>query len=140
MLYSQDRTQQRHFLANAWQKFLDKKVLDPLEDQLTQVIEMHPEYHKLISNIESEFFPESGEVNPFLHINLHLSLREQLSINQPKGINEYYQKILGKVQDPHEVEHLMMDCIAQMIFSSQKNNAPMDHQTYIRCLEAQSRA
>ena len=54
--------------------------------------------------------------------------------------NEYYQKILGKVQDPHEVEHLMMDCIAQMIFSSQKNNTPMDHQAYIRCLEAQSRA
>ena len=140
MLYTQDRTQQRQFLANAWQKFIDKKVLDPLEDQLTQVIGMHPEYHKLISNVESEFFPESGEVNPFLHINLHLSLREQLSINQPKGINEYYQKILGKVQDPHEVEHLMMDCIAQMIFSSQKNNTSMDHQAYIRCLEAQSRA
>jgi len=138
MLYTQDRTQQRQFLANAWQKFLDKKVLDPLEDQLTQVIEMHPEYHKLINNVESEYFPEQGEVNPFLHINLHLSLREQLSINQPTGINEYYQKILNKAQDPHEAEHLMMDCIAQMIFSSQKNNTPMDHQAYIRCLEKQS--
>lgn len=140
MLYTQDRTQQRQFLANAWQKFLDKKALDPLEDQLTQVIEMHPEYHKLINDVESEYFPEQGEVNPFLHINLHLSLREQLSINQPTGINEYYQKILNKVQDPHEVEHKMMDCIAQMIFSSQKNNTPMDHQAYIRCLEKQSSA
>ena len=139
MLYTQDRTQQRQFLANAWQKFLDKKALDPLEDQLTQVIEMHPEYHKLINDVESEYFPEQGEVNPFLHINLHLSLREQLSINQPTGINEYYQKILNKVQDPHEVEHKMMDCIAQMIFSSQKNNTPMDHQAYILCLEKQSR-
>jgi hypothetical protein len=139
MLYTQDRTQQRQFLANAWQKFLDKKILDPLEDQLTQVIEMHPEYHKIINDVESEYFPEQGEVNPFLHINLHLSLREQLSINQPKGINEYYHKILDKVKDPHEVEHKMMDCIAQMIFSSQKNNIPMDHQAYIRCLEVQSR-
>ena len=138
MLYTQDRTQQRQFLANAWQKFLDKKALDPLEDQLTKIIELHPEYHKLISNVELDYFPESGEVNPFLHINLHLSLREQLSINQPNGINEYYQKILAKVKDPHEVEHRMMDCIAQMIFSSQKNNIPMDHQAYIRCLEAQS--
>ncbi len=139
MLYTQDRTQQRQFLANAWQKFLDKKVLDPLEDQLTQVIEMHPEYHKLINDVESEYFPEQGEVNPFLHINLHLSLREQLSINQPTGINEYYQKILNKVQDPHEVEHKMMDCIAQMIFSSQKNNQPMDHQAYIECLKSVSK-
>jgi hypothetical protein len=138
VLYTQDRTQQRQFLANAWQKFLDKKALDPLEDQLTQIIELHPEYHKLISNVDLDYFPESGEVNPFLHINLHLSLREQLSINQPNGINEYYQKILAKVKDPHEVEHRMMDCIAQMIFSSQKNNTPMDHQAYIRCLEAQS--
>ncbi|MCH9746142.1 MAG: DUF1841 family protein [Proteobacteria bacterium] len=138
MLYTQDRTEQRKFLANAWKKFLDRKPLDPLEGQLTKIIELHPEYHSLISNVESDYFPESGEVNPFLHINLHLSLREQLSINQPLGINDYYQKILSKVKDPHQVEHLMMDCIAQMIFSSQKNNTAMDHQAYIRCLKQQS--
>lgn len=138
MLYTQDRTQQRQFLANAWQKFLDKQLLDPLEDQLTQVIEIHPEYHKLIQNIESNYFPEQGGVNPFLHINLHLSLREQLSINQPPGINEYYQTILNKVKDPHEAEHRMMDCIAQMIFSSQKNNTPMDHQAYLVCIQMQA--
>ncbi len=138
MLYTQDRTEQRKFLANAWQKFLDKKILDPLEDQLTQVIEIHPEYHSLIQNIELDYFPEQGEVNPFLHINLHLSLREQLSINQPHGIKEIYQKILAKSVDGHEAEHKMMDCIAEMIFSSQKNNTPMDHQAYIECLNKQA--
>lgn len=138
MLYTQDRTEQRKFLANAWQKFLDKKILDPLESQLTQVIEIHPEYHSLIQNFESDYFPEQGEVNPFLHINLHLSLREQLSINQPHGIKEIYQKIINSAGDSHEAEHKMMDCIAEMIFSSQKNNLPMDHQAYIRCLEAQA--
>jgi len=30
-----------------------------------------------------------------------------------------------------------MDCIAQMIFSSQKNNTPMDHQAYVQCLAEQ---
>ena len=139
MLYTQDRTQQRQFLANAWQKFLDKQVLDPLETQLTQVIEMHPEYHAYINDIDSNYLPEQGEVNPFLHINLHLSLREQLSINQPLGIQDYYQQILHKVKDPHEVEHKMMDCIAEMIFSSQKNNTAMDHQAYIDCLKGANR-
>ena len=138
MLYTQDRTEQRKFLANAWQKFLGKKILDPLESQLTQVIEIHPEYHSLIQNVESDYFPEQGEVNPFLHINLHLSLREQLSINQPHGIKEIYQKIVNSASDSHEAEHKMMDCIAEMIFSSQKNKLPMDHQAYIRCLETQA--
>ncbi|HIB28564.1 MAG TPA: DUF1841 family protein [Candidatus Thioglobus sp.] len=137
-MYTQDRTEQRKFLANAWQKFLDKKILDPLESQLTQVIEIHPEYHSLIQNVESDYFPEQGEVNPFLHINLHLSLREQLSINQPHGIKEIYQKIVNSTGDSHEAEHKMMDCIAEMIFSSQKNKVPMDHQAYIRCLETQA--
>lgn len=139
MLYTQDRSKQRQFLANAWQKFLDKQVLDPLEDQLTQVIALHPEYHALIQNIDTEYFPEQGEVNPFLHINLHLSLREQLSINQPPGIQEYYQTLVSKLGDPHQAEHQMMDCIAQMIFSAQKNNQPMDHQAYLQCLQAQCR-
>ena len=138
MLYTQDRTEQRKFLANAWQKFLGKKILDPLESQLTQVIEIHPEYHSLIQNVESDYFPEQGEVNPFLHINLHLSLREQLSINQPHGIKEIYQKIVNSTGDSHEAEHKMMDCIAEMIFSSQKNKLPMDHQAYIRCLETKA--
>lgn len=138
MLYTQDRTEQRKFLANAWQKFLGKKILDPLESQLTQVIEIHPEYHSLIQNVESDYFPEQGEVNPFLHINLHLSLREQLSINQPHGIKEIYQKIVNSTGDSHEAEHKMMDCIAEMIFSSQKNKVPMDHQAYIRCLKTQA--
>ena len=139
MFYTQDRTEQRQFLANAWQKYLHKQLLDPLEDQLTQVIALHPEYHQLIQDIESDYFPEQGEVNPFLHINLHLSLREQLAINQPEGIQNYYQQLLDKLKDPHEAEHQMMDCIAQMIFSAQKNNQPMDHQAYIQCLQAQCR-
>lgn len=138
MFYSQDRTEQRQFLANTWQKFLDKKVLNSLESQLSQVIEIHPEYHRLIRDVESDYFPEQGEVNPFLHINLHLSLREQLSINQPIGIQAYHQKILNTTKNPHEAEHKMMDCIAEMIFSSQKNNTPMDYQAYTHCLQALS--
>ncbi len=137
MFYTQNRATQRTFLANAWQKFIDKKALDPLENQLTQVIEMHPEYQQLINDVESDYFPEQGEVNPFLHINLHLSLREQLSINQPIGIRKYYQQILNTTKNPHEAEHKMMECIAKMIFSSQKNNMPMDYQAYIRCLQTQ---
>ncbi len=135
MLYTQDRTQQRQFLANAWQKFLDKKILDPLENQLTQIIKIHPEYHALIQHIESDYYPEQGEVNPFLHINLHLALREQLSINQPDGINQLYQTIVSTVGNPHDAEHKMMDCIAEMIFSSQTNNSPINQQAYLNCLK-----
>jgi hypothetical protein len=66
-----------------------------------------------------------------------LALREQLSIKQPAGIKEIYQKLLDIHKDHHEAEHLMMDCIAQMIFLSQKNNTPIDKEAYLDCLKKQ---
>ena len=135
MLYTQDRAKQRQFLANTWRKFLAKKPLNPLETQLAEAIQLHPEYHALIENTDAEYFPEQGAVNPFLHINLHLALREQLCIHQPRGIRDTYQTILKKIKDPHEAEHQMMDCIAEMLFAAQKNNMPMDESSYLQCLQ-----
>lgn len=134
MFYTQNRNEQRQFLNITWQKFCQQKNLTPFEIQLASVIEIHPEYHNLITQTEANYFPEQGAVNPFLHLNLHLALREQLSINQPQGIQTHYQKILKKIKDLHQAEHLMMDCIAQMIFISQKNNTQMDVDGYFECL------
>ena len=130
-MYSQDRQKQREFLANARQKHLNNDNLEPLERQLVLIVESHPEYHKIINNLTTEYFPEQGEINPFLHINLHLALKDQISINQPHEISSIYQKLLKKHKDPHEVEHLMMECIAEMIFISQKNNSGLDESKYI---------
>ena len=135
-MFSQDRKKQREFLAKSWQKYNSNKPLEPLEEQLVSIIQIHPEYHNLIDNIESEYFPEQGKVNPFLHINLHLALRDQLSINQPKGVKEVYQKLINKYKDPHEVEHLMMECIAEMIYISQKNNSAIDQKSYLNCISS----
>ena len=133
-MFFQDRKKQREFLANSWQKYTRNKPLEPLEKQLASIIEIHPEYHDLIGNIESEYFPEQGEVNPFLHINLHLALRDQLSLNQPKGVKEVHQELINKYKDSHEVEHLMMECIAEMINISHKNKTAMDHESYLNCI------
>ncbi len=133
-MFAQDRKKQREFLTKSWQKYTSNKPLEPLEEQLVSIIEIHPEFHDLISNIDSEYFPEQGEVNPFLHINLHLALREQISINQPKGVNKVHQKLINQNIDPHEVEHLMMECIAEMIYISQKNNTTIDQESYLNCI------
>ena len=133
-MFSQDKKKQREYLADSWQKYIKNRPLEPLEKQLVSIIEIHPEYHDLICNIETDYFPEQGEVNPFLHINLHLALRDQLSLNQPKGIKEVHLKLIKHYKDSHEVEHLMMECIAEMIYISQKNNTGMDYESYLNCI------
>jgi len=135
-VFSQDRKKQRKFLAKSWKKYTNYKPLDPLEEQLVSIIEIHPEYQDLISNIDSEYFPGQGEVNPFLHINLHLAIRDQLSLNQPKGVKEVHHELIKHYKDSHEVEHLMMECITEMIYISQKNNTTMDQESYLNCIKS----
>ena len=115
-MFFQDRKKQREFLSKSWQKYTRNKSLEPLEKQLVSIIEIHPKYHDFIGNIESEYFPEQGEVNPFLHINLHLALRDQLSLNQLNGVKKVHQKLINQYKDSHKVEHLIMECIAEMIY------------------------
>jgi len=130
-VFSQDRSKQREFLAKSWQKHISAQILEPLELQLALIVEKHPEYQALINDINLEYFPEQGRTNPFLHINLHLALQDQLALNQPIGINDIYKKLIVIHSDTHEVEHMMMECIAEMIFNSQKNNTTLDQDNYL---------
>ena len=130
-MFSQDRSKQREFLAKSWQKHISAQILEPLELQLALIVQKHPEYQALINDINLEYFPEQGRTNPFLHINLHLALQDQLALNQPIGINDIYKKLIVIHSDTHEVEHMMMECIAEMIFNSQKNNATLDQDNYL---------
>ena len=117
-MFSSDRSTQRKFLAEAWGKYKANQFLEPLELQLAKIIERHPEYQAIINDLDTEYFPEQGKINPFLHINLHLSLQDQLSLDQPKGIKKIYNNLLKKMKDDHQVEHIMMEQIAEMIFNS----------------------
>jgi len=134
-VFSQDRSKQREFLAKSWQNHINAEILEPLELQLALIVQKHPEYHALINDINLEYFPEQGKTNPFLHINLHLALQDQLTLNQPTGINDIYKKLVVIHSDTHEVEHMMMECIAEMIFNSQKNNTTLDQDNYLISLK-----
>jgi len=134
-VFTSDRSKQRQYLKQAWEKYTRQDQLEPLELQLAKIVEKHPEYHDLIKNLDSEYFPEQGNTNPFLHINLHLTLQDQLTMDQPKGIREIHNRLLVKIKDEHEVEHMMMEHIAEMIFNAQKNNTAFDLDGYIIALK-----
>jgi len=134
-VFTSDRSKQRQYLKQAWEKYTRQDQLEPLELQLAEIVEKHPEYHDLIKNLDSEYFPEQGNTNPFLHINLHLTLQDQLTMDQPKGIRGIHNKLLVKIKDGHEVEHMMMEHIAEMIFNAQKNNTAFDLDGYIIALK-----
>ena len=136
MIFGQDRGELRRMYADAWRKRLDGKPLSPLEAQIADVIEMHPEYHGDVTSddLDRDFAPEDGKTNPFLHMGLHLGIREQVSTDRPAGIAAIYDALAAKAGDPHAAEHAMIECLAETLWEAQSANRPPDESRYLERL------
>lgn len=135
MIFGQDRNELRQMYATAWQKRCDGSVLSPLEAQIARVIEEHPEYRDAVSgNLDKDFTVEQGQTNPFLHMGLHLGIREQVATNRPAGIAALHEKLAARLGDAHEAEHRMIDCLAETLWEAQRNNQAPDEIAYLERL------
>jgi len=141
IMFSQDRSQLRQLFFDAWRKQGDRQPLEPLEQLIVHIIEQHPEYHALLenpaTNLERDYLPETGQTNPFLHMAMHISIQEQLGTRRPAGIERLYAGLVQQQGDPHAAEHLMMECLAEMLWQSQRQGTPPDEAAYLACLRKQ---
>jgi hypothetical protein len=138
-LFNPSRDEVRTFFFDAWAKFKAQQLLTDLEKIALGVMHMHPEYHAILDAPEQfkqqEYFPEFGETNPFLHMSLHLSILEQISINQPIGITDIYEKLKLKHQADHAAQHDILECLGEVIWQAQRNNTAIDSQYYVQLLQ-----
>lgn len=138
-MFNPSRDQVRQFFFETWRKFRSSEPLTPLERMATQVLLEHAEYHPVLDAPEKylaqEYFPEMGETNPFLHLSLHLSVLEQLSIDQPPGIDAAYQTLLRKHGSEHPAQHDLMECLAETIWQAQRDKTTPDGAKYLARLQ-----
>jgi hypothetical protein len=129
------REQLRRAYAAAWAKHVAHSPLTPLEALITDVIGMHPEYHSIVADADTAlaFEPNSAGTadNPFLHMGLHLAVREQLSIDRPPGIRELQRQLQVRYGDAHFAEHVLMEALGEELYSAQRSSEPPDEQRYL---------
>lgn len=133
----------RRFFCEAYRKMISREVLTPLEAIAADWIQQHPEYHEELSDIEralhANYPVESGQTNPFLHLSMHLSIAEQISIDQPRGVKLASQQLSSRYGDLHLAHHEMMEALGQMIWNAQRNGTAPDGQAYIEDLQRRAR-
>ena len=137
MIFGQDRNELRRMYVETWRKAESDEPLSPLETQIAQVIRDHPEYHALMTDaaLEAAFTPAGGQTNPFLHMGLHLAIREQVATDRPNGIDSIFKDLLNLLQDSHKAEHRMLECLAETLWEAQRNNAMPDETAYLERLK-----
>jgi Domain of unknown function (DUF1841) len=129
------REQLRLAYAQAWAKHLAHSPLTPLEALITDVIGVHPEYQSLVANggnaVAFEASTAGANENPFLHMGLHLAVREQLSIDRPPGIRDVRRRLLGRHGDAHLAEHFLMEALGEELWTAQRDGRTPDEKRYL---------
>ncbi|MDH3612118.1 MAG: DUF1841 family protein [Gammaproteobacteria bacterium] len=134
-MFGQDRDELRKMYASTWRKQCDKQMLSPLEAQIAAVIADHPEYQDTVTgDLERNFSVEGGETNPFLHMGLHLGIREQVATDRPAGIAAIFRDLAAQSGDAHSTEHRMIDCLAETLWEAQRQNRAPDESQYLERL------
>jgi hypothetical protein len=133
-MFNPSREQVRRFFIDAWRKHRDGSILTPLETMAVELIELHPEYHAVLESPDAhdkDYRPEDGQINPFLHLSLHLAIAEQVSIDQPPGIRAAVASLQLRRGDRHEALHEVLDCLGETLHESQRNRTAPDGAAYL---------
>jgi hypothetical protein len=99
----------------------------------------HPEYQADFADVDralaTVYESTEGRTNPFLHLSMHLSISEQSSIDQPRGIRQAIELLTHKRNSLHQAHHEAMECLGTMLWESQRAGRPPDGDAYIACVQ-----
>jgi hypothetical protein len=134
----------RRFFCETWRKQKANEILTPLEAIARDWVLQHPEYNTTLADSEralaADYAVETGQTNPFLHLSMHLSIAEQVSIDQPPGIRAAFLALARRLGSEHEAHHQIMECLGEMIWNSQRDGTPPDGAAYIDCVRRRATA
>ncbi len=137
-MFAPSQNDVRRFFCETHRKQREALPLTPMETIAGGWIAQHPEYHAELADLEAAlaavYEVEAGRTNPFLHLSMHLTISEQVAIDQPRGIKQAFALLAAKRGSAHEAQHEVMECLGEMIWASQRSGQPPDGQRYLECV------
>jgi hypothetical protein len=125
----------RRFFCAAYNRSRAGLPLDPMQALAAKWIDQHPEYHTDLADeaaaLQAVYTVEDGRTNPFLHLSMHLTIEEQIAIDQPQGIRQAVDLLAARRNSLHAAHHEVMECLGEMVWASQRSGLPPDGQAYL---------
>jgi hypothetical protein len=138
-MFAPSQNDVRTFFCEAYQKERSGgAVLSPMDALAVDWISQHPEYRAELADLPAAlaavYDVEAGRTNPFLHLSMHLTISEQVSIDQPSGIRQAVELLAAKRGSLHEAHHEVMECLGEMVWASQRSGLPPDGLAYLEAV------
>ena len=137
-MFAPSQNDVRRFFCTTLARQRSGAPLTPMESIAARWIDEHPEYHADLADepaaLAAVYTVEDGRTNPFLHLSMHLTITEQVSIDQPRGIRQAFELLAARRGSAHEAHHEVMECLGEMVWASQKSGLPPDGERYLECV------
>ena len=134
----------RRFFCETQRQRSQGLPLTPLQALAADWIARHPEYEAELADVDAalaaSYSVEAGRSNPFLHLSMHLTISEQVSIDQPRGIRQACALLAARLGSLHEAQHQVMECLGEMVWASQRSGLPPDGAVYLECVRRRATA
>ncbi len=141
-MFAPSQNDVRRFFCETHRKRRSSAPLTPMEAIAAEWIAEHPEYHAELDDLEAAlaavYDVDSGRTNPFLHLSMHLTITEQVAIDQPRGIRQAFELLAARRGSAHEAHHEVMECLGEMVWASQRSGLPPDGQRYLDCVRTRA--
>ena len=138
-MFTPSQADVRRFFCSVQAKVLAREPLQAIEIIASQWLDEHPEHRpdfaELELALEKTYDVEGGKTNPFLHVSMHLSISEQCSIDQPRGIRQAVELLVARRKSLHDAHHEVMECLGRMVWESQRSGSPPDGAAYVECVQ-----
>jgi hypothetical protein len=138
-MFAPSQADVRRFFCSVYTKARTGVGLEAIEIIASQWIDEHPEYQAELSDIDAALRSmgqvDAANSNPFLHLSMHLSISEQSSIDQPRGIRQAIELLTHRRNSLHQAHHEAMECLGRMLWESQQAGRPPDGDAYIACVQ-----
>jgi hypothetical protein len=138
-MFNPSQADVRRFFCGVHTKARSGQVLDALETLAGEWLKEHPEYDTHLEDADAAvarvYDGRESASNPFLHLSMHLSISEQCSIDQPRGIRQAVELLAARRSSLHDAHHEAMECLGQMLWESQRSGRPPDGAAYVECVQ-----
>jgi len=138
-MFNPSKDDVRRFFCDAWAKAQRHELLSPIETIAVDWVNEHPEYHADLANLDEalarDYAVDEGRTNPFLHLAMHLSIEEQVSIDQPPGIRQAFGLLASRHDSRHQAMHEVMECLGEALWNAQRQGAPIDGLAYVESIQ-----
>ncbi len=125
---------QKKRVQEVWGKIKEEKELSPEDKKLAKILLEHEEYSNLWDAISSHPKKRAEQINPYLHVYLHIAIENQIGEENPRQVGRYVSQSIDK----HKAIHEIIAIFSEHLFEALKYRKPLDRLKYIQRLNEMS--